>query len=90
MGDGGRVDRGSAVIGGGRDACVGSGGVNDRDCCRIPGSIRELWEDLPYSFLFFLIGDVSLVKSQRSVLLISSLVSISMFYSVTFVIVEGS
>ena len=31
MGDGGGGDRGSAVMGGGRDACVGSGGVNERD-----------------------------------------------------------
>ena len=29
-------------MGGGRDACVGSGGVNERDSCRIPGVIREL------------------------------------------------
>ena len=28
------------VMGGGRDACVGSGGVvNERYCCRLPGVI---------------------------------------------------
>ena len=53
MGDGGGGDRGSAVVGGG-GACVASGGVSKRDYCRIPSVIRELWEDLPYSFSFFL------------------------------------
>ena len=45
-------DRGSALMGG-RVACVDSGMVDERDNCRIPGIIRELWEDLPYSFQFF-------------------------------------
>ena len=39
MGDGGWGDRESAVMGGGGGACVGSGGVNERDCCRLPGVI---------------------------------------------------
>ena len=34
-------------------ACAGSGGVSERDCCRLLEVIRELWEDLPYSFPFF-------------------------------------
>ena len=54
MGDSGKGYGGSAVMGDGGGACVGSGGVSDRDCCRLPGVMRELWEDLPYSFLFFL------------------------------------
>ena len=44
----------SAVTSGGGGACVGSGGVNERNCCRLPGVIQELWEGLPYSFPFFL------------------------------------
>ena len=32
----------------------GSGMVGERDYCRIPGIISELWEDLPYSFSSFL------------------------------------
>ena len=47
MGDGGEDDKGSAVIGGGGGACMGSGEVSERDCCRLPGVIRELWKDLP-------------------------------------------
>ena len=54
VGDGGEDDKGSAVIGGGGGACMGSGEVSERDCCRLPGVIRELWKDLPYSFPFFL------------------------------------
>ena len=50
VGDG---NEGSAVMGGGGGACVGSGGVSEWDSCRLPGVIRELWEDLPYSFPFF-------------------------------------
>ena len=41
-------------VGDGGGACVRSGGVNGRDYCRIPGVIRELWEELPYSIPFFL------------------------------------
>ena len=26
--------------------------ISERDCCRLPGVIRELWEDIPYSFSF--------------------------------------
>ena len=36
-------------------ACAGSGGVIQRDCCRLLGVIRELWEDLPYSSPFFFV-----------------------------------
>ena len=54
MGDGGGGDGGSAVMASGRGTCVGSGGVSERDCCRLPGVIQELWEDLPYSLPFFL------------------------------------
>ena len=54
VGDCGEGDEESAVMGGGGGACVGSGGVSERDCCRLPGVIRERWEDLPYSFPFFL------------------------------------
>ena len=77
-------------MGGGGGACVGSGGVSERDCCRLPGVIQELWEDLPYSFPFFLeffsmregakIDYVSWVKSQRSMSSISSLVLTSISY----------
>ena len=43
VGDGGGgVDEGSAVMTGGRDPCVESEGFNERDCCRLPGIIREL------------------------------------------------
>ena len=100
MGDGGGGGRGSGVMGGGRDACVGSGGVNGRNCYRLTGVLQELCEDFPYRFPFFLkflptegvvgVGDVSLIKLQRSTSSISSLVSISKISSVTFVIVEGS
>ena len=38
MGDSGRGDGGSAVMGGG-GVCVGSGMVGERDYCRIPGVI---------------------------------------------------
>ena len=45
MGDSGRGDGGSAVMGGG-GACVGSGMVGERDYCRIPedpwGYLRAL------------------------------------------------
>ena len=54
MGDGGEDDKGSAVIGGGGGVCMGSGEVSERDRCGLPGVIRELWKDLPYSFPFFL------------------------------------
>ena len=50
VGDGGGSDKGSAVMGGGGGACVISGRVSERDYCRIPGVIRDLWEDLSYSF----------------------------------------
>ena len=53
MGDGGGGNGGSTVMGGGGGASVGSGRVSDRGCCRLLGVIRELWEDLPYSFPFF-------------------------------------
>ena len=33
---------------------MGSGGVSERDYCRIPGVIRKHWEDLQYNFPFFL------------------------------------
>ena len=33
MGDGGGSDGGSAMMGDGKSACVGSGGVSERDCC---------------------------------------------------------
>ena len=39
MGDGSGGDGGSAVVGSERDACAGSGVVNERDCCRLPGVI---------------------------------------------------
>ena len=35
MGDGGGGDGGSVVMDCGRDACVGSGRVSERDCCRL-------------------------------------------------------
>ena len=54
VGDGGEGDEGSAVMGGGGSTCVGIGGVSEMGCCRLPGVIRELWEDLPYSFSIFL------------------------------------
>ena len=40
-------------VGDGGGACVCSGGVSGRDYYRIPGVIRELWEELPYSIPFF-------------------------------------
>ena len=46
MGDSGWGGRGSAVMGGGRNACVRSGEINERDCCKFPGVIQELWENL--------------------------------------------
>ena len=52
-GDGGGEER-SVVMTGGRGACVASGNVSKRDCCRLPGIIRELWKDLQYSFPFFI------------------------------------
>ena len=54
MGYDGGGDGGNAVMDVRGSACVGSGGVNERDCCRLPGVIQELWEDLPCSFPFFL------------------------------------
>ena len=106
MGDGGGGDGGSTIMGGGGGGCVGSGRVNEMDCCRLLGVIQELWEDLPYNFPFFLeflydegegrrgwgagVDDVSCVRSQRSMSSISSLVSILKVSSVTFVFVEGS
>ena len=39
-GDGGEGKERSAVMIGGRGACVGSGNVSKRDCCRLPGVIR--------------------------------------------------
>ena len=39
MGDSSNCDGGSAVMGGGGGAYVGSGGVSERDCCRLPGVI---------------------------------------------------
>ena len=96
MGDGNGGDGGSAVMSGGGGACVGSG----RDCCRLPGVIRELWEDLLYNFPFFLefiLNEggcrnwyVSWVKSHRSMSSISFLLLASKISSVTFLIVEGS
>ena len=52
--DGGGGDGGNVVMDGGRNACVGSGRVNGRDCSRLPWVIRELWEDLSYSSKLFL------------------------------------
>ena len=52
-GDGAEGKERSAVMIGGRGACVGSGNVSKRDCCRLPGVIRELWKDLQYLFPFF-------------------------------------
>ena len=43
----------NTVMSGRAGACAGSGGVSDRDCCRLLEVILELWEDLPYSFPFF-------------------------------------
>ena len=40
-------------VGDGGGACVCSGGVSGREYYRIPGVIRELWEELPYSIPFF-------------------------------------
>ena len=54
MGDGGEGNKRSVVMSGGGDACVGSRRVSERDCCRLPGVIRELWKDLQYSFSFFI------------------------------------
>ena len=54
MGDSGWGGGGSAVMGGGRDACVGSREINERDCCKFPGVIQELWENLRYNLPFFL------------------------------------
>ena len=54
MRDGGEDNEGSAVMSTGRGACGSSGGVSESDCCRLPGVIRELWEDHTYSFSFFL------------------------------------
>ena len=51
--NGGEGDKGGVVMSGGGGPCVGSGWVSNKDCCRLPGIIRELWEDLPYSFPFF-------------------------------------
>ena len=45
-------NEGGAVMCVGGGACMGSGGVSE-DYCRVTGLIRELWEDLPYSFPFF-------------------------------------
>ena len=49
MGDGGEGDGVSAVMGGG-DGCVGSGGVNETDCCRLPMVIQELLGRPPTQF----------------------------------------
>ena len=46
-------NEGGAVTCVGGGACVGSGGVSEKDYCRVTALIRELWEDLPYSFPFF-------------------------------------
>ena len=46
-------NEGGAVMCVGGGACVGSGGVSE-DYCRVTALIRELWEDFPYSFPFFL------------------------------------
>ena len=32
---------------------VGSGGFSEMDCCRLPGVIQQLWEDLPCSSPYF-------------------------------------
>ena len=39
MEDGGKVDVASAVMSGGKGACVDKGGVSERDCCTLPGVI---------------------------------------------------
>ena len=41
--DGGKGSEGSAVMSHGGVACVGSGGVSERNCCRLPGVIPKLF-----------------------------------------------
>ena len=42
MGDGGEGDKGTAVMSVGRGACVNSGGISERDCCRFSVVISKL------------------------------------------------
>ena len=49
MRDGGKGHEGDAAISIGGGACVTSGGIKERDCCRLRGVIQEIWEDLPCS-----------------------------------------
>ena len=53
-GGGGESTKGNAVMSGDGSSCVGSGGVCESNCCRFPGVIQELWEDITYSFPFFI------------------------------------
>ena len=53
MRDGGKGHEGDAAMSIGGGACVTSGGIKERDCCRLRGVIQEIWEDLPCSFPFF-------------------------------------
>ena len=53
MRDASEGDERNPVMSGRAGACVGSGGVSERDCCRVLEVIRELWEDLPYSLPSF-------------------------------------
>ena len=53
-GDGGEGNEGNVVMSGDGSSCVGSGGVSESNCCRFPGVIQELLEDITYSFPFFI------------------------------------
>ena len=93
MGDGGGDDGGGVVMDGGRDACVGSGRVNGRDCCMLPGVILELWEDLPYSSTFFLefLPNERGCRGQRCVLgEFAEVHIVQIFLGVKFEVLEGS
>ena len=93
VGDGGGGDGETAVMGGGEGACLGSGEVNERDCCSSGKASHIVSHSFSNSFSMrggTGDGDVSCVKSQRSMSSISSLISISKVSSVTFVFVEGS
>ena len=51
--DGGEGNKGGAIMCARGGTCAGSFEVSEKDCCRLPGVISELWSDLPYSFPFF-------------------------------------
>ena len=53
MRDGGEGNKGGAIMCARGGTCAGSFEVSEKDCCRLPGVISELWSDLPYSFPFF-------------------------------------